>query len=175
MAKKDQLNTRLDGNILAIFNDIAKQMNLSPGTLGTQVITQWVEFYYYKIQRGDVILSKQILSKFLDAFDKKRIDEVAKYAAKVMIDDIKTQEGSDITYQTLVDHILKWNKGNHLIFNKIEKDDSDMFISKHSLGYNWSELESKTYAKVFQSIGQTVINTEFEDGIFSFEVIRHKK
>jgi len=175
MAKKAQLNIRLDGKTLAIFNDIAKQMNLSPGTLGTQVVTQWVKFYYYKMQRGDVTLSKQVLSKFLEVLDKKRIEEAAMYAAKVMMDDIKTQKGNKITYQTLVDHILKWNKGNHLIFNKIEKDNCDMFLSKHDLGYNWSELECKIYAKVFQSIGQTVINTEFEDNIFSFEVVRHKK
>jgi len=75
----------------------------------------------------------------------------------------------------LIDHILKWNKGNHLIFNKIEKDDCDVFISRHNLGRNWSEIECKTYTTAFELIGETVINAEFEDDIFSFEVVRHEK
>ena len=175
MVKKAQLNIRLDSKTLAIFNDIAKQLNLNPGTLGTQIITQWVEFYYYKIQRGDITISKQILSKYFKVFDKKRIDEIAKYTAKFIINEIKTQEGNNITYPLLIDHILKWNKGNHLIFNKIEKDDCDVFISRHNLGRNWSEIECKTYTTAFELIGETVINTEFEDDIFSFEVVRHKK
>ena len=92
-----------------------------------------------------------------------------------MITEIKTQEGTNLSYLTLVDHVVKWIKINHLIFNKIEKENCDLFISKHELGRNWSELECKTYANAFELIGKAISNIEFEDDIFSFEVVKHKK
>ena len=159
------------------LNEIAKEENHnSAATHAAQIIKQYVEFYYYKIHRGDITFSQPIIRKFIDSADKSNFGKIANFTASFILNEIKAQEGP-VTYEVLVDHILKWNKGNHLVMNRFEQDNgSDIFISKHSLGRNWSEIECKTYAKMFESIGKTVINLEYDkEEMFSFEVIVKRK
>jgi len=175
--KTYQLNIRLDHENFTLLNQISKDVRQSPSTVGSQIISQWIEFYYYKIYRGDIIVSQPILRKFFDIVDDKSnsIEAVAGFAADYIIKEIKIQKGQ-ITYPVLVDHILKWNKGNHLLLNRIEQEGvSDVFISRHNLGRNWSALQCQTYTKAFEIIGQTVISAEYDqEDTFTFEVVQRK-
>ena len=48
-----------------------------------------------------------------------------------------------------------------------------MFVSKHSICRNWSEIQCKTYANVFEDIGETVTNKDYDsDDSYSIEVAR---
>ena len=167
-----QFNLRIKSDIMAILQQIADDMNLTAGTLGTKIITDYVEFFYYKIQRGDVTLSQPILKTIFEALDSKMIDEIAKNTASHILSEIKAQEGN-VTYEILIEHFMKWNKGNHLLFNRIKQKGSDMFVSKHSICKNWSEIQCKTYANTFEMIGETVLEKSFEsDDSYSLEITR---
>jgi len=167
-----QFNLRIKTDIMAILQNIANDMNLTAGTLGTKIITDYVEFFYYKIQRGDVTLSQPILKSIFEGLDSAKIDEIAKKAADYIISEIKAQEGN-VTYEILIEHFLKWNKGNHLLFNRIRQKGSDMFVSKHSICRNWSEIQCKTYANTFEMVGQTVLEKSFDsDDSYSLEIAR---
>jgi hypothetical protein len=174
--KTHQLNIRLDHENFTLLNQISKDAKQSPSTVGSQIISQWMEFYYYKIHRGDVIFSKQVLKKIIGILDKSDIDKISEFMAKHMIKEMRLQE-VDVTYAVLSDRILKWNKGNSLQLNRIKQNNSrndgclDVFISKHNLGCNWSELECKTYTKAFEMIGQTVISSEYEEDMFCIKVV----
>jgi len=177
--KIHQLNIRLDHENFIVLNQISKDTKQSPSTVGSQIVSQWIEFYYYKIHRGDVIFSKQVLRKIISILNKSKIDRISKSMAKHIIKEIKLQEG-EVTYPVLVEHILKWNSLNHLSINRIKQSSSDnhhnddycadVFVSKHSLGCNWSELESKTYTKAFEMVGQSVISHEYDEDMFCIKV-----
>lgn len=174
-----QLNIRLDHENFILLSQISKDVKQSPSTVGSQIVSQWIEFYYYKIHRGDIIFSKQVLRKIVSILDKSKIDRISKSMAKHIIKEIKLQEGT-VSYPVLVEHILKWNSLNQLSINRIKQDSSnnhhnddccsDVFVSKHSLGCNWSELESKTYAKAFEMVGQSIISNEYDEDMFCIKV-----
>jgi len=167
-----QFNLRIKPDALTALQHVAKEMNLTPSSLGAKIITDYLEFFYYKIQRGDVILSPQILKAMFDAIDPKKINLISHTAANHVVSEIKSQEGK-ITYDVLVEHFLEWNRGNHLIFKKIPQKDSDLFVSKHSICRNWSEIQCKTYANAFEMIGQTVLEIDFDsDDSYSLEIAR---
>ena len=174
--KIHQLNIRLNHKNFVALEQISNDINQSPSTVGSQIISQWIEFYYYKIHRGDVIFSRQILRKIISILDKSKIDKVSRFMAKHIINEIRLQEG-EVTYSVLAEHILKWNKGNGLHLNKIRHDNKhndeclDVFISKHNLGCNWSELECKTYTKTFEMVKQNVISSEYDEDMFCIKVI----
>ena len=172
MVRGIQTNVRLPSEIHAILEHIANNMSITSASLSTKIITEYVEFYYYKIQRGDMTLSQPILKKMFDAIDSSKIDEIAQFTAKFILSEISIQEG-EIPYDTFVQRIIKWNKGNNLNFNKIKKPDTELFISKHSLGKNWSELQCKIYANAFEAIGCTVIEKNFDSPDFYSIEIRH--
>jgi hypothetical protein len=123
------------------------------------------------------MFSKPILRKIVGILDKSKIDKASKFMAGHIVKEIRLQEG-DVTYPILAEHILKWNKVTHLKLNRItQRDDDhkedglDIFISKHNLGCNWSELECKTYINAFESIGQHVIFSEYDEDMFCIKVI----
>lgn len=130
-----QLNIRLNHENFALLNQISKDAKQSPSTVGSQIISQWIEFYYYKIHRGDVIFSRQVLKKIISNLDKSEIDKISEFMAKHIIKEIRLQE-VDVTYPILSDRILKWNKGNSLQLNRFKQnighndDCLDVFISK---------------------------------------------
>ena len=63
MKKIGQLNIRTDIELLASFTGIAEQMGQTPSTLAVNVIKDFVQIYHYKIQRGDISLSKPIIKR----------------------------------------------------------------------------------------------------------------
>ena len=167
-----QFNLRIKTDIMAILQQIADDMNLTAGTLGTKIITDYVEFFYYKIQRGDITLSQPILKTIFEGLDSKKIDEIAKKTSKYILSEIKAQEGN-VTYEILIEHFMKWNKGNHLLFNRIKQKGSDMFVSKHSICRNWSEIQCKTYANTFEMVSETVLEKSFDsDDSYSLEIAK---
>ena len=105
-----QFNLRIKKDTLTILKQIAKEMNLTASSFGAKIITDYVEFYNYKIQRGDVTLSQPILKTIFEAVDPKKISQISKNTASHIISEIKAQEG-EITYDVLIEHFLKWNKG----------------------------------------------------------------
>jgi len=131
--KMYQLNIRLDEKNFEILGKISDKSNQSPSALGSCVVKHWIELYYCKMRRGDIIFSQPILKKLLNSLDESHIDEISEFVAKHIIKEIKMQEG-DVDYSILVDHILKWNRANHLHMCRIEKTDhnsneSDVFAS----------------------------------------------
>jgi len=104
--------------------------------------------------------------------DSDKIDEIAKKTADYILSEIKTQEGN-VTYEILIEHFMKWNKGNRLLFNRIKQKGSDMFVSKHSVCKNWSEIQCKTYANVFEIVGETVLEKDYDsDDSYSLEIAK---
>ena len=173
MGKGIQTNIRLNEEVHTILQNIADESNLSFSALTTKILTDYVQFYYYKIERGDITISQPILKKIISGIDPTKIDDIATFNSQFMIAEMRAQEG-EVTYDILTKRALKWNKGNHLIFNKIEQEGKDVFVSIHSLGQKWSELQCKTYKHAFESIGQTILSEKYDsEDSFSLEVINH--
>ena len=122
--KTHQLNIRLNHENFILLNQMSKDTKQGPSTIGSQIVSQWIEFYCYKIHKGDVIFSKQILKKIIGILDKSKIDKVSEFMARHIIKEIKLQEG-DVTYPVLSDHILKWNKVNRLQLNRIRQNNNN--------------------------------------------------
>jgi hypothetical protein len=172
MKKIGQLNIRTDIELLASFTGIAEQMGQTPSTLAVNVIKDFVQIYHYKIQRGDISLSKPILKKIFETIDPKRIDEIAEFTSNFIITEIRQQEGK-LTYEIILEHFIKWNKGR-IQFNRIHQDDSDMIVAKHGLCRTWSEMQCKTYAKCFELVGETIRGMGFDsEDSYYIEVVRH--
>ena len=134
-----------------------------------------MEVYYCKMRRGDIIFSQPSLRKILESINPSRLNDISEFMANHIVKEIKLQEG-DVDYDILSEHILKWNKANHLSLNRIEKknnqtnEEFDVFLSRHSLGKNWSEIECKTYKKTFEIIGNVVSSCEYDEDMFSLTV-----
>jgi hypothetical protein len=173
MRKMAQVNGQIDLDVFAGLTEIADEMNIKPSTLVGKIVTDYVQIYAYKIQRGDVTLSKPIIKKIFEMIDPSKIDEIAEYTANFIISEIKSQEGK-ITYDILLEHFTKWNKGRFQ-FNQIRQDGTDIIISKHMVCKNWSEIQCKTYANCLKMIGEEVLEMEFDsDTTYSFEVVRRE-
>ena len=173
MVKSHQLNLRLATDVHAVLNKISEETDIAPTTLAAQILTEYVQFYYYKIHRGDVTISQHVLKQYLKTINPSKIDEMATNVANYILSEMRIQEGK-LDYDIVSQRILKWNKGNHLILNKFSNKDSDVFIAKHELGKNWSEIQCSVYTKAFKNIGETVLDSEFDECSFSIELAKHK-
>ena len=58
MEKTAQVNAQLELEGFAILTEIAEGQNIKPSTLVGKIITDFVQIYHYKIQRGDITISK---------------------------------------------------------------------------------------------------------------------
>ena len=172
MKKTAQVNAQLELDVFAILSEIADEQNIKPSTLVGKIITDFVQIYHYKIQRGDITISKPIMKKIFESIDPKRKQEIIDFTSDFIVSEIKVQEGK-ITYEKLLEHLVKWNKGRFQ-FNRIHQEGSDLIISKHSMGKMWSEIQCKIYAKCFETVGETVLDVDYESNdSYSIEVAKH--
>jgi len=172
MKKNAQVNGQLDWDTYAVLLEIAEGQNIKPSTLVGKIITDFVQIYHYKIQRGDITLSKPIIKKIFDTIDPKKKQEIIDFTSDFIISEIRVQEGKP-TYEIFLKHAMKWNKGRFQ-FNRIRQGESDLIVSKHSLCKMWSEIQCKIYAKCFEMVGETVLGMDYDsDDYYSIEIARH--
>ena len=172
MKKTAQVNGQLDLDVYAILLEIAEGQNIKPSTLVGKIITDFVQIYHYKIQRGDITLSKPIIKKIFETIDPKKKQEIIDFTSDFIISEIRVQEGNP-TYEIFLKHAMKWNKGKFR-FNRIRQEGSDLIVSKHSLCKTWSEIQCKIYAKCFEMVGETVLEMDYDsEDSYSIEVARH--
>ncbi len=106
MKKTAQVNAQLELDGFAILTEIAEGQNIKPSTLVGKIITDFVQIYHYKIQRGDITISKSIMKKMFESIDPKKKQEIIDFTSDFMVSEIKVQE-EKITYEKLLEHIIK--------------------------------------------------------------------
>ena len=55
---------------------------------------------------------------------------------------------------------------------KFEESGTVIYMSKHDLGVNWSLIQSKVYRKMFEKMGKSVVDSEYDNTTFSITIAR---
>jgi hypothetical protein len=101
--------------------------------------------------------------------DSSKIDECTEDIASYILGEMKIQVGK-LDYEEFENRLLKWNKENNIEFAKFEERDSIIYVSRHDLGRNWSELQCKIYTMMLKKMDKTVLEYELDNAMFSITI-----
>lgn len=167
----EQFNFRLDGQYSKKLKKAALDKEVKSSTLAANIVKKSLDFWEKKSERGEITQPRFVLSKFMEMLDTSKIDDSLEYIASYILGEMKIQVGK-LDFDEFERRITKWNKENNLEFAKFEESDSVTYLSKHDLGKNWSEVQCKIYSKMFENVGKTVVEKEFDSVTFSITIAR---
>jgi len=68
--------------------------------------------------------------------------------------------------------IMEWHRVNGLKITSFVNNERVKYVSKHNLGEMWSKFDCYVHKKMFEKIGETVTNFEYDAISFTLEIAR---
>ena len=165
----EQFNFRLDETYSKKLKKAADEKDIKSSTLAADIVKKSLDFWEKKRERGEVTQSHYVIAKYMDILKTSRIDDCVSDISSYVLSEMKIQMGT-LDFEEFEKRILKWNKENSIEFVKFREIDSIVYVSKHDLGRNWSELQCKVYVKMLETMNRTIINKEFDGAMFSITI-----
>ncbi|GKS67351.1 hypothetical protein YTPLAS73_08980 [Nitrosarchaeum sp.] len=167
----EQFNFRLDGLYSKKIKRAADENGIKSASLAAKLIKKSLDFWEKKGERGEITQARIIIAKYMEMIDESKIDEHIDDIVSYILGEMKMQVGK-IDFIEFERRIMEWNKENRIEFAKFEEADSVVYLSKHDLGKNWSEIQCKVYSRMFEKMGKTVVESEFDNVTFSLTIAR---
>jgi hypothetical protein len=155
--------------------EICTENSTNASALTATIVSDYLHSTKSKQERGDITLAAEILKNILQYVDTKKCQTIAKANASYIIEEMQMQD-EDLGFDELSKRIMQWNnKENKILLRKIERNESVKFLQQHHMNRTWSEIQCRTYVKMFELIGETIVpkSAKYDGTSFSFEVIRH--
>ena len=165
----EQFNFRLDKQYSERLKKTADQKAIKPSSLAADIVKKSLDFWEKKRERREITQVRFIIAKYMSILDSSKIDECIDDIASYILSEMRIQVGK-VEFNEFEKRVLKWNKENSIEFAKFEDSDSITYISKHDLGKSWSELQCKIYATMLEKIDRTVVETDFDNVLFSITI-----
>lgn len=165
----EQFNFRLDERYSKKLRKTADEKDIKPSTLAADIVKKSLDFWEKKRERGELTQAHFVIAKYMSILDSSKIDDCVDDIASYVLSEMKIQVGS-LSFEEFEKRILKWNKENAVEFARFEETDSVIYVSKHDLGKNWSELQCKVYSSMLEKMDRMVVEKEFDGAMFSITI-----
>ena len=167
----EQFNFRLDGKYSKKLKAAAAEKEVKPSSLAANIVRKSLDFWEKKRERGEITQARFIISKYMEMLDASRIDDFLDDIVSYVLGEMKIQVGK-LDFEEVEQRTMKWNKENGIKLVKFEESDTVIYMSKHDLGVNWSLIQSKVYCKMFEKMGKSVVDSEYDNTTFSITIAR---
>ncbi len=165
----EQFNFRLDEKYSNKLKKVADEKETKPSSLAADIVKKSLDFWEKKRERGEITQARFVIAKYMNILDASKIDECTEDIASYILGEMKIQVGK-LDYEEFEKRLLKWNKENNIEFAKFEELDSIIYLSKHDLGRNWSELQCKIYIAMLKKMDKIVLENELDNAMFSITI-----
>ena len=168
-----QVNPRIPSEIYDKIRGEAINTSVSVNTIIINILNDYFKKQVLKNEYGDITIFRSTLKRILNNTDPKLLDihtsEIAdeKLAEmRLTIDVVNRVEMHKM--------IMKWHDMNGLKIASFVNNERVKYVSKHNLGDTWSKFECYIHKKMFEKIGETVTNFEYDAISYTLEIANPK-
>ena len=169
--KTETMSFRLDSNILDKLREESEAQGTSLNVLANKIFSRYTEWGMFEPKVGMVPVARPIISALFEKLSEQETIELAKKIGQSIVSDIAMFMKGTMNVDSFVSWFVTRMKISDFEMNHTIKNDTQTYIIKHDLGYNWSLYHKTVLELIFNDAFEKKIDSEINDRMmnFSFE------
>jgi hypothetical protein len=169
--KTDIVSIRIDPNLKNKLQEKCETQKISLNTLINQLLEKQVFWNDLTVEMGWIPIFRSTFRNLLDAHSKERIMKIGRTSGKNELKNSINYLYGRIDLESILDMIKKRFQSMGTQFRHITNMGREKIIIQHDLGKNWHFLIITELNELLNELGYRIINEEYNDNSFSFEII----
>ncbi len=172
LKKTDNVSIRIDSELSSKLHEKCMEQKISLNTLINHLLEKQVNWHELTTEMGWIPMFRSTFRELSDSISK---DKIVKIAETAGLSDLKNSLNYLYGYIEL-DSILdlfkkRWHSMN-VKYREIEVNGKNKIIIQHDLGKNWPYFIVGQMNAILNEIGYRIMNDEYNEQGFSFEIVK---
>jgi hypothetical protein len=172
LKKTDNVSIRIDSELSNNLHEKCMEQKISLNTLINHLLEKQVNWHELTTEMGWIPMFRSTFRELSDSISK---DKIVKIAETAGLSDLKNSLNYLYGYIEL-DSILdlfkkRWHNMN-VKYREIEINGKNKIIIQHDLGKNWPYFIVGQMNAILNEIGYRIMNDEYNEQGFSFEIVK---
>ncbi|MFB5638121.1 MAG: hypothetical protein ACE5RF_06900 [Nitrosarchaeum sp.] len=172
LRKTDNVSIRIDSDLSNKLHEKCFEQKISLNTLINHLLEKQVNWNELTNEMGWVSIFRSTFRELMDANSKEKIQKIAETTGTIDLKNSLNYLYGHIDLSSILDLFKKRCQNMNVQCRTITVNNTNKIIIQHDLGKNWPFFIIKQMNAIMNEIGYRVINEDYNDQGFSFEIIK---
>ena len=175
MKKTDNVSIRIDSKLSSKLHEKCQEQKISLNTLINHILEKQVNWNDLAHEMGWISVFRTTFRELLDSSSKEMVEKIASSSGSTDLKNSINYFYGHITLDSVLDLFKKNFQSMNVQFRLIPFEGKKKIIIQHDLGKNWPYLVVTQMNIILNEIGYRIINDEYNQSGFSFEIVAVEK
>lgn len=172
LRKTDNISIRIDSDLSDKLQKKRIEQKISLNTLINHLLEKQINWNELTDELGWVSMFRSTFTELMDQLPTKKIQEIAKKTAESDLKNSLNYFYGVVNVESILDMFKKRCQSMNVKFRVIPINGNNKIIIHHDLGTNWPYLVIAQMNVVLNDVGYRIINDEYNNQGFSFEIMK---
>ena len=170
LKKTDNVSIRIDSKLSNKLHEKCQEQKISLNTLINHILEKQVNWNDLAFEMGWISVFRTTFRELLDSASKDTIQKIGSTTANTDLKNSLNYFYGNVSLESVLDLFKKRFQSMNVQFRIIPHEGKSKIIIQHDLGNNWPYLVVTQMNTILNEIGHKIINDEYNENGFSFEI-----
>ena len=171
LKKTDNVSIRIDSKLSNKLHEKCEEQKISLNTLINHILEKQVNWNDLAYELGWISVFRSTFRELIDASSKDVIEKIAVSSANTDLKNSLNYFYGNVSLDSVLDLYKKRFQTMNVQFRLIPFEGKKKIIIQHDLGKNWPYLIVTQMNTILNDVGHRIVNDEYNNSGFSFEIV----
>ena len=172
LKKTDNVSIRIDSDLSSKLHEKCLEQKISLNTLINHLLDKQVNWHELTTEMGWIPMFRTTFKELSDSIPKDKMEKIAKTTGMSDLKNSLNYVYGYVDIDSLLDLFKKRCLSMNVQYREMNVNGKNKIIIQHDLGKNWPHFIVNQMNSTLNEIGHRIINEEFNEQGFSFEIIK---
>ena len=172
LKKTDNVSIRIDSDLSNKLHEKCLEQKISLNTLINHLLEKQVNWYELTTEMGWVSTFRSTFRELSDSISKENIEKIAKTTGSSDLKNSLNYLYGYIGLDSILDLFKKRCQSMNVQYREMDVNGKKKIIVQHDLGKNWPYFMISQMNGVLNDVGYRIMNDEYNEQGFSFEIVK---
>ena len=161
--ENETLTIRIDSVLLEELKKIAGSAKLSPNSLVTKVICEYVDWHGFAREAGMGYFDRKLVEQLFEQAPNEFLNKLAKHFAENQLKEILLVIRKETTVAAFLSALESWLKASGFSYRSEINEDFTKLVINFNMGKKWAEFCARTYLTLLHQLTTDRVETQVID------------
>ena len=172
LKKTDNISIRIDSDLSNKLHEKCIEQKISLNTLINHILEKQVNWNELITELGWIPMYRSTFRDLVDSIPKEKIEKIAETTGTSDVKNALNYMYGYITLDSILDLFKKRFLSMNVQYRAMEIKGKNKIIIQHDLGKNWPHFTVALMNAILNENGYRIINDEYNNQGFSFEIVK---
>ncbi len=154
---------RIDSTLLEELKKIADNTRISPNSLVTKVISEYVDWHSFANDIGEGYFNKKLIAQLIEQVPNESLNKLAKHFAENELREILLVIKKENSVAAFITALESWLRASSFSYRSEINEDFTKLVINFNMGKKWAEFCEEVYLTLLHQLTADKIETQVVD------------